>query len=146
MAKLSKEEVEEIIERDLPDFQVVKESLDRAETDSPDAERIRDSSRPNISDATSPDLNTLREKLRRRSRSVDARRTSASKEFSRDFQEFSLDTDDTDDVQTADQDDTTDDVIVAVKPKKSQSPFDAGYRTKAVVISGRSKKVIGRQG
>ena len=143
MAKLSKEEVEEIIERDLPDFQVAQESLEKEESDSPDAAGIRDSSRPNISDATSPDLNTLREKLRRRSRSADTNRTVASREFSRDFQEFSLDTDD---VQTAGQDETADDVIVAVKPKKSHSPFDAGYRTKAVVISGRSKKVIGRQG
>jgi hypothetical protein len=47
---------------------------------------------------------------------------------------------------TAVDDDTADDMIVAVRPKKSHSPFDSGYRTKAVVISGRSKKVIGRQG
>ena len=143
MAKLSKEEVEQIIERDLPDYQVVNESLEKEQGDTSDVRRLRDSSKQGSSDATSPDLETLREKLRQRSRSADSTGSNAGEKFPRGFQEFSLDTDDS---EIAAEDDTADDMIVAVKPKKSHSPFDAGYRTKAVVISGRSKRVIGRQG
>ena len=137
MAKLSKEEVEQIIERDLPDFKVVQESVDR-DTDNTDFGRFRDSSRQrSISDATSPNLDTLREKLRQRSGRGEA--DSSTFGFGRTEAVRSDDVGDVDD-------DTADDAIVAVRPKTSHSPYDAGYRTKAVIISGRQKKVIGRQG
>ena len=141
MAKLSKEQVQEIIARDLPDYQVVQESLDQQ--GGSDVARFRDSSQQgSISDATSPDLDTLREKLRQQNPSADT--TDAGRNEGTNLRvggSWSLMED-----STAAEEDPADDVIVAVKPKKSHSPFDAGYRTKAVVISGRSKKVIGRQG
>lgn len=141
MAKLSKEQVEEIIARDLPDYQVAQESLEQ-EGES-DAARFRDSSQQgSISDAISPDLDTLREKLRQRSPSADTTDADRSEGAGlREGRSWSSLED-----GTAAEDEAADDVIIAVKPKKSHSPFDAGYRTKAVVISGRSKKVIGRQG
>lgn len=141
MAKLSKEQVEEIIARDLPDYQVVQESLEQ-EGES-DVARARDSARQgSISDATSPDLDTLREKLRQRTPSADTTDADSNEGAGlREGRSWSFLED-----GTAVEEDPADDVIVAVKPKKSHSPFDAGYRTKAVVISGRSKKVIGRQG
>lgn len=135
MGKLSKEEVKQIIERDLPDFQVVQESVDR-DADNTNFGRFRDSSRQqSISDATSPNLDTLLEKLRQRS----SRSQADSNTFGRTEAVRSDDVGDMDD-------DTADDAIVAVRPKTSHSPYDAGYRTKAVIISGRQKKVIGRQG
>ena len=127
MAKLSKEEVEEIIERDLPDYKVVKESLEKNLSNGAGSVLHRDSPKGSASDAASPDLNTLREKLKSRPASRGAR---------------SLADHTADDVD----DNAADDMIVAVRPKRSGNPFDSGYRTKAVVISGRSKKVIGRQG
>lgn len=139
MARLSKEEVEQIIERDLPDYQVVKESLEKEESGA-DVAGFRDSAKESSSDATSPDLDTLRENLRRRS--ADSTTSDASRRFLHSYHSFTFDAEDE---ATAD-DDTADDVIVAVRPKKSHGPFDAGYRTKAVIISGRSKRVIGRQG
>jgi hypothetical protein len=140
MAKLSKAEVEEIIARDLPDYQVAKESLEHEEES--DVARLRDSRQGAISDATSPDLDTLREKLRQQSPSADTTDATANEGPSlREGRSWSFLED-----GTTVEDEPADDVIVAVKPKKSHSPFDAGYRTKAVVISGRSKRVIGRQG
>ncbi|HKY45575.1 MAG TPA: hypothetical protein VJM50_20975 [Pyrinomonadaceae bacterium] len=137
MAKLSKEEVEQIIERDLPDFQVVKESIEK-DTDNTDFGRFRDSARQrSISDATSPSLDTLREKLRQRSGRSQSDSTTLGSYRNEGFR--------SDDVGDVDNE-TADDTIVAVRPKTSHSPYDGGYRTKAVIISGRQKKVIGRQG
>jgi hypothetical protein len=137
MGKLSKEEIEEIIERDLPSYQVVKESAEEDVDNRDDFSRHRDSAKhSSLSDAISPDLDTLRQKLRGRSRTrVDSSLGGLN----------SLSNHKADDVGDAD-DNAADDTIVAVRPKKSRNPYDAGYRTKAVVISGRSKRVIGRQG
>lgn len=132
MAKLSKEEVEEIIERDLPNYQIVRQSGEDV-VDRDDFSRFRDSGRQrSISDATSPNLDTLREKLKQRGERLENSDRNSLDHMS-------------DDIGEAD-DAVADDMIVAVRPKKTDSPYDTGYRTKAVVISGRSKKVIGRQG
>jgi hypothetical protein len=40
----------------------------------------------------------------------------------------------------------TDDEIVAVQPDKPGDPFDRGSRPKKVVVSGRTRRVIGSQG
>jgi hypothetical protein len=137
MAKLSKEEIEEIIERDLPTYQVAGEAVEDNAAHRDDFSRHRDSARQNsLSDAISADLDTLRQKLRERSRtSVDSSQGALN----------SFDTHQPDDAGDAD-DNAADDTIIAVRPKTSSNPYDAGYRTKAVVISGRSKRVIGRQG
>jgi hypothetical protein len=136
MARLSQEEVKEIIERDLPSFQVAQEPpVDEDVEDSADISGSRDSfSKGSDSDATSPDLDTLLQKLRSRNRTGESERSRGFDSVTSGISEVDEGNDD------------ADDVIVPVRPKKSHSAYDVGYRTKAVVISGRSKKVIGRQG
>lgn len=133
MATLSKEEIEAIVERDVPGHRLVRGAADERADDSGTLSENLDSpaSGPD-SDAASPNLDTLREKLRRR-RSGNTSASSGRRMDSRPSSE----SDDADDDE---------DIIVAVRPKVSRDPFDVGSRTKAVVISGRSKKVIGRQG
>jgi hypothetical protein len=40
----------------------------------------------------------------------------------------------------------TDDEIISVQPDKPGDPFDQGARPKKVVVSGKSKRIIGSQG
>ncbi|HJU56090.1 MAG TPA: hypothetical protein VJ715_16015 [Pyrinomonadaceae bacterium] len=131
MATLSKEEIEAIVERDMPGHRLVRGAADERADDSERSGGNLDSreSGPD-SDAASPNLDTLREKLRRR-------RGGNTRSDSQVDARASRESDDADDDE---------DIIVAVRPKVSRDPFDVGPRTKAVVISGRSKRVIGRQG
>ena len=133
MATLSKEEIEAIVERDGPGHRVVSgAAAERAGDSGALNENLDSPASGSGSDAASPNLDTLREKLRRR-RGGDARSSSGGRLDSRAGRESDDANDD-------------DDIIVAVRPKTSRDPFDVGYRTKAVVISSKSKKVIGRQG
>lgn len=135
MARLSGEEVKKIIERDLPSYQVAQEAVNEDVEDSASVSASRDSfSKRSLSDATSPNLDTLLQKLRSRSRAGESERARG----------LDVMTDSSGEVDEGNDD--VDDVIVPVRPKKSHGAYDVGYRTKAVVISGRSKKVIGRQG
>ena len=122
MAKLPKEEIEKVIEREMPDYRVVPK---KPTSDS------RASSEPVQSDT--PDIAALRRKYLRRRPASDVRTETANRTPGRD-----------DDPQpTAD-----DDAIVAVEPKDRSLDvrLPGGTRSKRVVISGNSKGIIGRQG
>jgi len=121
MAKLSKQEIEEIVERDMPGYQVVRheEGVD---------ERVSSAE----ADEVAPDIETLREKYL-----GDSENSAA--EGGNPGGETGLSAED-------DDDDQADDAIVAVQPKETRDPFDHAARPKAVVVSGKDRRVIGCQG
>lgn len=53
---------------------------------------------------------------------------------------------DGDEQQGIDTGPNTDDEIVAVMPDKPGDPFDRGSRPKKVVVSGKTRRVVGSQG
>jgi hypothetical protein len=78
-----------------------------------------DVKRPIAVDAGTPDLERLRQKyLGRGTASVQARPDATQDE----------------------------DAIVSVEPEEVQDPRDRAQRTKSVVVSGRAKRIVGRQG
>lgn len=119
MAKLSREELEDIIERDAPGTRMVK----RDATADPRSVRAQP-------EETTPDLETLRRKYL----GTDAA-PAATEEAVGDAED-----------DAAGEDDDDDDEIVAVEPAEPADPWDRGARAKAVVVSGKDKKIIGRQG
>jgi hypothetical protein len=125
MAKLSKQEIEEIVERDMPGYQVVRheEGVD---------ERLSNAE----PDEVAPDIDTLREKY------LGDNENSAA-EGGNPGGETGSSPEDEDDDQA---DENTDDAIVAVQPKETGDPFDHAARPKAVVVSGKDRRVIGSQG
>jgi hypothetical protein len=117
MAKISDDELQRIIERDLPGYKVSQRALSPSPTD---ADRTRQAS-----DAGTPDLETLRRKYAGSSGGAGAAANPR------------------DDLLGAGNDD---DEIVAVEPTQAAHPWDRAARPKAAVISGRNRRVIGTQG
>jgi hypothetical protein len=111
MAQLSKQDLEEIIERDMPGYALAYEAPPHA-GDRPAAV---------APDEVGPDIAVLREKF------LGEQPAGAG------------------DAAVATPPDS-DDQIVAVRPKDSSDPFDHGGRPKTVVVSGRDRRVVGRQG
>jgi hypothetical protein len=132
--ELSKEELEEIIEKDIPGHRMSRKSF-RNQTDEVDAARALDMETP---EASTPDVETLREKYlqdkffgsKNRSESAEME-TSAERSAS---------------PKTKSLDEEPEDIIVSVKPKQSSGMRDDSSQLKAAVISGAEKKVIGQQG
>lgn len=119
MAKMKKADLEKIVERELPGRRIARKS-----------EAAKDAPRPKpVSEARSPDLDTLRRKYLRRGRTQPASRQPRRPEV--------------DDPRPTRADD---DEIVAVEPKAPAHPWDRAARPKAVVISGRDKRIVGKQG
>jgi hypothetical protein len=121
VAKLSKQEIEEIVERDMPGYQVVQhepETADRA---------IQETS----ADEVAPDIDTLREKYL--GEDTD---DNPGHETERSSAEPDGDS----------EEENTDDAIVAVQPKETGDPFDHAARPKSIVVSGKDRRVIGSQG
>ena len=128
MAKLSKEDLEQIVSHDLPGYKVSRKS--KAEEQTGRAGGVRD---------TGAD-DSRAESLRRK------------------YLGGAADDEDDDDASgpfesmagAADNnpggDDTDDEVIVAVEPETSNHAWDRSARPKAAVISKKDKKVIGQQG
>ena len=121
--KLSKEEVQRIIEEQMPNFRVAQ----TYDTPARDANGGKTRAKP---EAHTPDMKTLRRKYLREK-----------------FLEGTdgLSTNEPNEVPAADAsgDDTE---IVLVEPKTAPHPLDRGSRPKAVVISTKDKKIIGTQG
>ncbi len=133
--KLSREELNEIIERDVPGTRLVETSHDA------DPRVVRAPA-----DLDSPDIDTLREKFLGRSKkkanvspvrasAPGKRRAAKSRDVAKPTPARSSPGDDDDDVE-----------IVTVTPKRPVEALDRGARPKAVVVSSKAKKVIGRQG
>jgi hypothetical protein len=118
MARLSDEELNKIIERDMPGHRLVRRKGDEPAGggDAAASERAVDD--------VSPDLAELKQKYLGDSgggadAAADAQGPPAE---------------------------NTDDEIVIVEPKGRTDPLDHGSRPKAVVVSGAERKVIGYQG
>jgi hypothetical protein len=111
MARLSDEELNEIVERDLPGHRVVRRKGEDAGADA-------DPARLDV-DEVSPDLAELREKYLG---------------------------DASPDAVPEDLGENTDDEIVIVESTDPADPLDHGSRPKAVVVSGKDRKIIGYQG
>jgi hypothetical protein len=112
MEPLSKQELEEIIERDLPGHELASD-----ETYPADAPRV-DAEEPGL------DIAALRER----------------------FLGSAAGADDIAALDAAPAAVNEHDQVVAVRPKNGGDPFDQRARPKTVVISGRDRRVVGRQG
>jgi hypothetical protein len=125
MAKLSKQEIEEIVERDMPGYKVVQH-------ETPDAdERAAETN----ADEVAPDIDTLREKYLGESENSAAESENPGHEA-----------DASPETAADDAGDNADDAIIAVQPKEAGDPFDHAARPKSVVVSGKDRRVIGSQG
>jgi hypothetical protein len=117
MAKLSKEEIEEIVERDMPGYKVVQH------------EEGTDERAPEAGvDEVAPDIDTLREKYLGKTENPG----------------HEADTSPTTDADDDEAD--ADDAIVAVQPNETADAFDHAARPKSIVVSGKDRRVIGSQG
>ena len=116
MGKIKKEDLESIVKRDMPGFRVASKGTDKDAIDA--------AGRRPAADAETPDLQALREKY-----------------LSRDRQKYSRPAPD-----AAPADEPDDDEIVTVEPSDDTDARDRARRSKAVVVSGRTKRIIGKQG
>jgi hypothetical protein len=123
MAKMKKGELEKVVRRDMPGYRLARKAKARKGTD-------RARTRPAAAAGT-PDLETLRRKYAARSRPATgaasdvSARTAAAR-------------------RAADGD--NDDEIVAIEPESAPHPWDRAARPKAVVVSARDKRIVGKQG
>lgn len=132
--KLSREELNEIIERDLPGSKLLETASDS------DLRSLRAPA-----DLDSPDIETLRERFLGKSKQATAMR--ASKSASPAKRDTTAATDAKKSIPRRPPKSDDDDVeIVIVTPKRPTEALDRGSRPKAVVVSSKEKKVIGRQG
>jgi len=130
MAKLSKQEIEEIVQRDMPGYKVVQheEGADeRAVEANPDE--------------VAPDIDTLREKYLGDSENTASEGSNPGGEGNEPTPVEA----DAENPPDSDED-NTDDAIVAVQPEQISDPFDHASRPKTVVVSGKDRRVIGSQG
>jgi hypothetical protein len=127
VAKMSEEDMDEIIKRDLPGFKVARK---------PDALDAR--SRRAEADVSSPDLNELRRKfLGRDSATEDAQEDGDGSDAAGDEAPAGAD---------PESDEEYEDEIVPVEPEAGIDPSDQRSHSKVAVISGKDQKVIGTQG
>lgn len=129
MSRMTDEEINDIIERELPGYRMSRSKLDTGEQDAmPSVARAK-------SDASTPALEKVRAKYlgKREGKSRSARSTKSRRSRSAPRDEVNPDL-------VAD-----DDVIVAVEPS-DRDPLDRGARAKSVVVSAKEKRIIGRQG
>jgi hypothetical protein len=133
MARMSKEELEGIVERDLPGYTL-------ASPEAADAERSIQAE----PDDVGTDIDSLRVKYLgtnqadeedaapRAKRNPAPRNRTQRKKKGAHAEEKA--------------DESTDDELVAVQPKDAADPFDHAVRPKTVVISGEDGKIVGSQG
>jgi hypothetical protein len=120
---MKKDELEKVVRRDMPGYRLARKAKPRKGVDS---------GRPRpVAAAGTPDLQVLRRKYAARgpapaaaasdaaARAADARRAAAA---------------------------DNDDEIVAVEPESAPHPWDRAARPKAVVVSARDKRIVGKQG
>jgi hypothetical protein len=121
MAKMSEEDLDEIIKRDLPGFKVAKR-IDRLDSQAAETDP----------DARSPLIDELRRKFLGRSRQADDNDSALDSHGSR--------------AGDTDSDDEIEDEIVAVEPDSGTDPTDQRSHSKVAVVSGKDQRVIGTQG
>lgn len=123
--KLSKQDVQRIVEEQMPNFKVVQTPASLEVDTAGRKPRAQ-------AEAHTPDAETLRKKYLR-------------EKFIEGTDTRSADEGEPNGAPAADAaDDDTE--IVLVEPKTAPHPLDRGSRPKAVVISTKNKKIIGTQG
>ena len=120
MAKMNKRELDDIVKRDMPGFDVV--SREPAEA-AADAASVPAEAAPSI------------DQLRRKYLGDDAAEEAADSPDSPPAKR-----------RGAKDEPNTDDEIVTVRPTGPADPFDHAARPKTVVVSGKEKRIIGSQG
>jgi hypothetical protein len=118
MAKMSEEDLDEIIKRDLPGFKVAKR-IDELDSRTAEAD----------ADASSPLIDELKRKFLGKT----------------DGDDSALDAGNSPDAE-AEADDELEDEIVAVEPESGTDPTDQRSHSKVAVVSGKDQRVIGTQG
>lgn len=116
MARLKREEIEEIVERDLPGYKIVPES----ETEARPVRAEPDEAGADI------------EALRRKYFGEEALASDSASVSDADEPE--------------DSEENADDALIAVQPEKATDPYDHTARPKTVVVSGKDRRIIGSQG
>jgi hypothetical protein len=124
---MTRDEIDRIIRRDLPGYRVARGH--RADGQAADA-----GTPP--AEATTPELQNLRRKY------LVSKYLSGDSEWNPSPAGAAEATDAADEIRSEDDDD----IIVPVEPVQPATPWDVGARPKAVVISGRDRRVIGHQG
>ena len=120
MAKLSKKELEDIVERDMPGYRLARQAAAGQEGAAGDAAADH-------ADATTPSLNQLRQKyLSSKYGVADSARPQADADGGEHNHDSNLD---------------DDDEIVTVEPTNATHPWDVTARPKVVVVSGREKRI-----
>jgi hypothetical protein len=127
MAKLSKQEIEEIVERDMPGYKVV-----------PHEEGVDERAAQAEPDEVAPDIETLREKYLGDAENIAAENENSGANDAAPENGA--------DENPNDNADNADDAIVAVQPKEPADPFGHASRPKTIVVSGKDRRVIGSQG
>ena len=124
---MTKDELDRIIRRDMPGYRVARGHR-------PDVQES-DATADAPAEAATPTLEKLREKyLVSKYLSPDSEGDAAPSGAAQSAAAH-------DEAARSDED-----VIVSVEPEQPAHPWDVGARPKAVVISGRERRVIGHQG
>jgi hypothetical protein len=129
MARMSKNDLEGIVERDLPGYTL-------ASTEAADAERRVDGE----ADDVGTDIDSLRAKYLGTDEGDEGTTTRAKRKPSPRKRTRK------NNAKARDKTEATDDEIVAVQPKDAADPFDHAVRPKTIVVSGEDNKIIGSQG
>ena len=130
MAQLSHNELQEIIDQDLPGYRVVERLTHAEDTPRPKADR------------SGPSISKLREKY------LGARRTAGSRDDSENAESGDAPgaSDEPGGTESDDDPENAEDSIVVVERAETSDPFDHRSRPKTVVVSGKDRRVIGSQG
>jgi hypothetical protein len=139
MAKLSDQELEEIIRRELPGYRIVKGTVG----DDAVASRV-------TADERTPDLAQLKEKLRGAGNPGPGPDEAEPNPGPDPDDPVVSDPPDPGGADAAVDggagDETPEDTMVAIEPDVPPNPWDHGAKPKVVVISGKDRKILSSQG
>jgi hypothetical protein len=125
---MRRDELEKVVEREMPGHRLARRSR---------AESAGEADAPAPPDAATPSLEALRKKyLRGKYLAPDA---AADEDVREEPAARSS-------AVSAPAGADDEDVIVAVEPEAPTHPWDRGSRPKAVVVSAKDKKIVGKQG
>jgi hypothetical protein len=116
MAKLPPEEIEQIVEKDMPGYTV-------EQAGPPDEAPVS----PEDADEVSPGIDEMRKRYGVEPEGSNPGHGNPAPD-------------------AVDAEEGADDQIVAVRPKKTKDPWDHDARPKSVVVSAKDRKIVGGQG
>ena len=124
---MDKELLKQIVNRDLSGYKISDRSIHNE--DDGGLESMDSGSRQTQAESSTPDFKALRRKY--------LHQDDSSESIASDNESYANESVDSGEDQ---------DEIVAVEPETGTNPFDRVSRSKAVVISGSEKKIVGEQG